>query len=129
MKGEVVNLNRQKWLSLANTAIEACVTLKPDHARMVGEAAGRMQSATPPSTDPVAMTGCLAFRWACQHFAFAPEALRPTLAPALTLYANEVRRIFDHVPAPAAAVSQPVPRQAELDIAPPRWTERRDITG
>lgn len=131
MKGEVVNLNRERWLALANLALDATTSLDGKKAAALAELAGKMQAATPPATDKVAMTGCLAFRWACQHFGFVDPRARPGLAPGLSVYAQEIRRIFEHQPAPREAASMAVPRQSDLldDAAPPRWTARADIGG
>jgi hypothetical protein len=131
MKGDVVYLNRARWLGLANAAMDAAGSLDPKKAKDLAETAGSMQAATPPATDKVAMTGCLAFRWACQHFGFVTPAARPALAAGLIVYATEIRRIFEYAAPPPEAVSMPVPRQAELldDAEPPRWTARADIGG
>lgn len=128
MKGEVINLNRSRWLALANQAMAAAASLDPKAAEALGDLAGKMQAATPPATDKVAMTACLTFRWACQHYGFVTPSVRPALAPGLIVYAGEIRRIFDYTPAPREAVAQPVPRQTDLldDAEPPRWTARAD---
>lgn len=130
MKGQVVNLNRERWLALANLALQAAASLKYDDVEMLGIAAGKMHAATPPPTAVVAMTGCLTFRWACQHFAASPAAARPQLAVAVSAYAWEIRRIFEHTPAPPEAVSLAVPIPGELiEPDPPRWAQRADIGG
>ena len=128
MKGEVVNLNRSRWLALANQAVGAANTLDAEAVKALGDTAGRMQAATPPATDPVAMTACLALRWACQHFAFVTPSVRPALAPGLIVYAGEIRRIFEYTPPPREAVAQPVPVQPELPEPAnlPSWTARAD---
>jgi hypothetical protein len=130
MKGQLVNLNRERWLGLANLAMAAAGSLKYDDVETLGLAAAKMQAATPPANETVAMTACLTFRWACQHFAAAPGMVRPALGPGLIVYAGEIRRIFDHTPAPREAASMPVPVQQNL-IEPelPRWTARADCGG
>ena len=108
----------------------AASSLKFDDVETLGISAGKMQAATPPATAVVAMTGCLAFRWACQHFAATPAAARPALAAALIAYAWEIRRIFEHSAPPPEAVSVAVPVQGELiEPDPPRWAQRADIGG
>lgn len=129
MSGRVVNLNRERWLAMASLALTASSGLRPEDADALGAMAGRMQSATPPASEPVAMTGCLAFRWACQHFAFADPALRLAAAEGLRCYAWEVRRIFDDAPPPqavAVAVPAPTPLIGEVREAP---SPRVDLYG
>lgn len=132
MKGEVVNLNRERWLALANQALDGAATLDAGKVEALGRMAGGMQAATPPATARVAMAGCLTFRWACQHFAFVDPGARPGLAGALTAYAWEIRRIFEHTAPPREAAAMPVPVEADLEPAvadPPRWAQRLDIGG
>jgi hypothetical protein len=131
MKGEVVNLNRSRWLTLANQAMAAAASLDPKAAEALGELAGKMQAATPPATDKVAMTACLTFRWACQHYGFVTPAARPALAQGLIVYVGEIRRIFEYTPPPREAMAQSVPRQSDLldEPLPPRWAARADIGG
>lgn len=131
MTGQIVNLNRARWLALANAAVNAANTLDEGDALALGVAAAKMATATPPSTAATAMTGCLAFRWACLHWDKAPAAVRPALADALRAYAGEVRRLFEWraPPREAASVAVPPPAQAALDlddVPEPAWLRRAD---
>lgn len=132
MTGRVVDLNRQRWLDLANLAMHAVGD--PTGARLdeLKIAAGRMVTATPPATDARAMSLCLALRWTCTAFATAPGGVdRQLVGDALVKQVQAVRRLFEHVSPPAEAVSMPVPsRTPLLDSAPDHpWMRRADIGG
>lgn len=131
MTGRVVDLAARRWLELANLAMAAAAEPGAD-AQPLLIAAGRMVTATPPSTAPFAMAQCLSFRWACTAFRWATPADRVALAPALKIQAEVIRRLFDHHPAPPEAVSMPVPVQPSV-LGPeeylPGWARRADIGG
>jgi hypothetical protein len=130
MKGQVINLNRERWLSLANLALDAAGSLAAEKVNAVGAAADKMVTATPPSTARYAMAQCLSFRWGCKAFAEADPSLRPGLALTLEGQAHSIRHLFEHHPAPREAAGLPVPVQPALELdEPPLWTKRADIGG
>lgn len=129
MKGQIVNLNRERWLALADLALRPGVHAA-ETADGLGRMAGAMQSATPSSSEPYAMATCLAFRWACQSFAFAAPLDRQDLVVALTGLAKAVRNLFpaSNDPGPASA-ALPLPCstfEPEDEFA---WQRRADLAG
>lgn len=134
MTGRVVDLNRERWLALANQAAEAAGSPTPARYEALRLAAGRMVSATPPATEAYAMSLCLAFRWTCTAYATAPSGAndRQAVRQALRLQVDAIRSLFDHVSPPSEPVSAPVPsRTPLLDAARPEhpWMRRADIGG
>jgi hypothetical protein len=133
MSGKVIHLNRTRWLELANLAMAAAAG-ETGAVKVLGEAAGRMVTATPPATEKYAMSLCTAFRWACQAFAFATAGERIRLAAPLRDMATALRWLFEHVPPPseAQAVAAPVARPAaapRADLPDHPWLHRRDLNG
>ena len=119
MTGRVVNLNRERWLGLANLAAHAVADPTDRRRDELKIAAGRMVSATPPANEPAAMSLCLAFRWACTAFATGPGGLDRQLAgDALVKMVMMIRRLYGHVSPPTEAVSMPVPSPTPLLDAP-----------
>lgn len=104
----------------------------PGRARELGLMAGRMATATPPSTEPYAMTACLGFRWLCQAYAYAPSEVERGAVGYAMLKAGEcVAMLFaDRSPEPAAAaLKRPeTPAPEALPVEHP-WMRRRDIGG
>lgn len=132
MTGRVVDMNRERWLGLANAAMGAMADPTASRREKLKIAAGRMVSATPPSSDPYAMALCLSFRWGCTAFATAKPGLDQALASdGLVKGAMAIRRLFDHVSPPSEPVSVavPPPAQAALDLPEHPWMQRRDIGG
>lgn len=131
MTGSVVHLNRERWLNLGQLARIA--VRDPGRARELGLMAGRMATATPPSSEPYAMTACLGFRWLCQAYAHAPSDVERAAIGEAMLKAGEcVAMLFaDHSPEPAAGALQPpaeTPAPETLPVEHP-WMRRRDIGG
>lgn len=131
MTGSVVHLNRERWLHLGQLARDA--VRDPGRARELGLMAGRMATATPPSTEPYAMTACLGFRWLCQAYAHAPAAMeRGAIGEAMLKAAGAVAMLFYAPPdEPVAAALQPpaeTPVPETLPVEHP-WMRRRDIMG
>lgn len=128
----VIDLNRERWLSLVNLALEAVASTTPARREGLRLAAGRMVGATPSAAEPYAMSLCLAFRWTCTAYATAPGA-RANLADAVRLQGAAIRALFAHVSPPPDAVSQavpaPPPAQAALDLPEHPWMSRADIGG
>lgn len=132
MTGRVVDMNRERWLGLANAAMAAVADPTIKRRETLKLAAGRMVSATPPSTEPAAMSLCLSFRWGCVAFATSPGGLDQQLAgDALVKLGMMIRRLFGHVSPPSEPVSAvaPPPVQPALDLPEHPWMQRRDIGG
>ncbi|WP_298161105.1 hypothetical protein [Brevundimonas sp.] len=128
MKGQIVNLNRERWLALADLAMRPGVDAA-EPADVLGRMAGAMQSATPSSSEPYAMATCLAFRWGCQAFAFAAPLDRQDLVAALQALAKAVRNLFvSNDPGPAA-VSMPAPGETFDADEVHAWQRRADLAG
>ena len=131
MTGSVVHLNRERWLNLGQLARIA--VRDPGRARELGLMAGRMATATPPSTEPYAMTACLGFRWLCQAYAHAPSDVeRCAIGEAMLKAAECVAMLFaDLSPEPAAAaLARPAaPAPETLQPVEHPWMRRRDIMG
>lgn len=129
MSPRIYNFDRERWLKLARQALDATVAHEPD-GDALAKAAGRMATATPPSSEPFAMATCLAFRWGCIAFAHASAVERGALTPSVTVLAHAVLRLFGDAPTPpeaaAAAAAAPAP-----PITPdvPAWSRRADIGG
>lgn len=133
MSGKVINLNRTRWLELANLAMAAAAG-EAGSVKALGEAAGRMVTATPSATEKYAMSLCTAFRWSCQAFVFATAGERLKLAAPLRDMATALRRLFEHTPPPreaqAVAVTPATPRAAPREDLPDHpWLHRRDLNG
>jgi hypothetical protein len=128
----IIDLNRERWLSLANGALHTVANSTPARRETLRVAAGRMVSATPPAAEPHAMSLCLAFRWACTAYATAPGS-RLSEAEAVRHLAAAIRALFDHAPPPPDAVAQAVPvppaAQGALDLPEHPWMSRADVAG
>lgn len=133
MSPRVFNFDRERWLKLANLALEAAGLAGAADGEALAKAAGRMANATPPASEPYAMGLCLAFRWTCVAFAHADAETRCRIGVPLAELAQAVRRLFEHRPAPPEAAAMPAPTQARLDLDAPEpepvWTRRADIGG
>ncbi|MBU1522094.1 MAG: hypothetical protein KJ728_11815 [Alphaproteobacteria bacterium] len=128
----IIDLNRERWLSLANTALHTVANTTAARREALKVAAGRMVSATPPASEPHAMSLCLAFRWSCTAYATAPGS-RFAEGEAVRHQAAAIRALFDHTPPPPDAVSQsvpaPPPAQTSLDLPEHPWMSRADVAG
>lgn len=128
MKGQIVNLNRERWLALAELALRPDIDLT-ERAEGLCRMAGAMQSATPSASEPYAMSTCLAFRWGCQAFGFAAPLDRQDLVAAVQVLAKAVRNLFvSNDPGPAA-VSMPAPGATFDGEQEHAWQRRADLTG
>ncbi len=129
MKGQVVNLNRERWLALADVALRPDIDLS-ERAEGLCRMAGAMQSATPSASEPYAMSVCLAFRWGCQAFGFAAPLDRQDLIASVQVLAKAVRNLFaaSNDPGPATA-AMPVPGATFEPEEEHAWQRRADLAG
>lgn len=128
MSPRIYNFDRERWLKLARQALDATVEAAPD-GEALAKAAGRMATATPPSSEPFAMATCLSFRWACTAFAHADAVERSLTAPALEVLARAVMRLFDDTPPPEAAAVAVAKPADPITPDVPAWSRRADIGG